>query len=153
MRPHNIPLVLLGAGMLWFGWFGFNAGSALSAGHLATVAMINTQVATAAAAMSWTAFEKWRDGKPTTLGVASGVAKEALKGSAVGFIAEAPTEALEQVLERWQAGLPLTGKDAIEPPAAAGGFFFAHAALRRTLTLHESEESGEIALIGKVDGT
>ncbi len=72
MRPHNMPLVLLGAGMLWFGWFGFNAGSALSAGHLAATAMINTQIATAAAAMSWIAFEKYRDGKATTLGVASG---------------------------------------------------------------------------------
>jgi Amt family ammonium transporter len=72
MRPHNLPLVLLGAGMLWFGWFGFNAGSALSAGHLAATAMINTQIATAAASMTWIAFEKYRDGKATTLGVASG---------------------------------------------------------------------------------
>jgi Amt family ammonium transporter len=58
--------------MLWFGWFGFNAGSALSAGHLAATAMINTQIATAAAAMTWIAFEKYRDGKATSLGVASG---------------------------------------------------------------------------------
>jgi Amt family ammonium transporter len=72
MRPHNLPLVLLGAGMLWFGWFGFNAGSALSAGHLAATAMINTQIATAAAAMTWIAYEKFRDGKATSLGVASG---------------------------------------------------------------------------------
>jgi Amt family ammonium transporter len=67
-----MPLVLLGAGMLWFGWFGFNAGSALSAGSLAATAMINTQIATAAAAMTWVAYEKKRDGKATTLGVASG---------------------------------------------------------------------------------
>ncbi len=72
MRPHNMPFVLLGAGMLWFGWFGFNAGSALSAGSLAATAMINTQIATAAAAMTWVAYEKKRDGKATTLGVASG---------------------------------------------------------------------------------
>ena len=72
MRPHNMPLVLLGAGMLWFGWFGFNAGSALSAGSLAATAMINTQISTAAAAMSWILFERFRDGKATTLGIASG---------------------------------------------------------------------------------
>ena len=72
MRPHNMPLVLLGAGMLWFGWFGFNAGSALSAGSLAATAMINTQIASAAASMSWVLYEKRRDGKATTLGVASG---------------------------------------------------------------------------------
>jgi len=72
MRPHNMPLVLLGAGMLWFGWFGFNAGSALGASGLAATAMINTQVATAAAAMSWLVYEKIKGGKATTLGVASG---------------------------------------------------------------------------------
>ena len=70
--PHNVPLTLIGAGILWFGWFGFNAGSALSAGSLAATAMINTQIASAAAAMSWITFEKFRDGKATTLGVASG---------------------------------------------------------------------------------
>jgi Amt family ammonium transporter len=72
MRPHNMPLVLLGAGMLWFGWFGFNAGSALQASGLAATAMINTQVATAAASMSWISYERFHGGKATTLGVASG---------------------------------------------------------------------------------
>ncbi len=72
MRPHNMPLVLLGAGMLWFGWFGFNAGSALAATHIAATAMINTQIATAAAVMSWMTYEKLREGKATTLGAASG---------------------------------------------------------------------------------
>lgn len=87
MRPHNMPLVLLGAGMLWFGWFGFNAGSALSAGSLAATAMINTQIASAAAAMSWIAFEKYRDGKATTLGVASGaVAGAVVITPACGYV-------------------------------------------------------------------
>ena len=87
MRPHNMPLVLLGAGMLWFGWFGFNAGSALSAGSLAATAMINTQIATAAAAITWMAYEKKRDGKATTLGVASGAVAGAVAITpACGFI-------------------------------------------------------------------
>jgi ammonium transporter, Amt family len=72
MRPHNLPLVLLGAGLLWFGWFGFNAGSAVAANGAAGVAFINTQVATAAAVLGWLLVEKIRDGKPTTLGAASG---------------------------------------------------------------------------------
>ena len=72
MRPHNMPLVLLGAGLLWFGWFGFNAGSALQASSLAATAIINTQIATAAAAMSWLIVERRREGKGTTLGIASG---------------------------------------------------------------------------------
>jgi Amt family ammonium transporter len=72
MRPHNLPLVLLGAGLLWFGWFGFNAGSAVAANGLAGIAFMNTQVATATAAMAWIVTEKIRDGHSTTLGVASG---------------------------------------------------------------------------------
>lgn len=72
MRPHNLPFVLLGAGLLWFGWFGFNAGSALAVTGTATVAMINTQISTAVAAIAWVAVEVKRDGKPTTLGIASG---------------------------------------------------------------------------------
>jgi ammonium transporter, Amt family len=72
MRPHNLTLVVLGAGLLWFGWFGFNAGSELAADQTAGLAFMNTQVATAAAAGAWLLVERYRDGKPTTLGVASG---------------------------------------------------------------------------------
>lgn len=72
MRPHNLPLVLLGAGLLWFGWFGFNAGSELAADGITAVALINTQVATAAAVLGWMGVEWIRYGKPTTLGAASG---------------------------------------------------------------------------------
>ncbi|MCK4838648.1 MAG: ammonium transporter [Desulfobulbaceae bacterium] len=71
-HPHNLGMTLLGAGILWFGWFGFNAGSALSAGEIATVAFFNTQVASGAAAVSWIIMEWLTQGKPTTLGAASG---------------------------------------------------------------------------------
>ena len=72
MRPHNLPFVMLGAGLLWFGWFGFNAGSALAANGLASLAFMNTQVATAAALVAWIGTERLRDGHATTLGAASG---------------------------------------------------------------------------------
>jgi len=73
MRPHNLPLVMIGAGLLWFGWFGFNAGSALSANGQAAEVWVTTLVATAAACLGWLATEKIRDGHPTSLGAASGV--------------------------------------------------------------------------------
>ncbi|MBV9845329.1 MAG: ammonium transporter [Kutzneria sp.] len=72
MRPHNVPLVLLGASLLWFGWYGFNAGSALAANDTAALAFANTTVATAAAVLGWLVTEQIRDGRPTTLGAASG---------------------------------------------------------------------------------
>jgi Amt family ammonium transporter len=72
MRPHSMPLVLIGASLLWFGWFGFNAGSALGANGVAALAFMNTQVATGAAVVGWLIVEKLRDGHPTSLGAASG---------------------------------------------------------------------------------
>ncbi|MBW8486041.1 ammonium transporter [Actinomadura parmotrematis] len=72
MRPHNLPFVLLGAGILWFGWFGFNAGSELAVDGTTGLAFMNTQIATAVAAGAWILVEKLRDGHATTLGVASG---------------------------------------------------------------------------------
>jgi Amt family ammonium transporter len=72
MRPHNLPLVMLGSGLLWFGWFGFNAGSALASNGIAALAFMNTQVATAAALVAWIGTERLRDGHATTLGAASG---------------------------------------------------------------------------------
>ena len=72
MHPHNLPMTVLGAGLLWFGWFGFNAGSALSAGPIAVLALFTTQVATGAGALTWVLAEWKIQGKPTTLGAASG---------------------------------------------------------------------------------
>ena len=71
--PHNLTLTLLGAGLLWFGWFGFNAGSALASNDNAALALVNTHVAAAGAAFSWAIVEWLKQGKPTALGVASGL--------------------------------------------------------------------------------
>ena len=92
MRPHNLPFVMLGAGLLWFGWFGFNAGSALGATQLAAVAFTNTMVATAAGLIGWILAERVRDGHPTSLGAAS--------GAVAGLVAITPACAF---LEPWAA--------------------------------------------------
>ena len=73
MRPHNLPFVLLGVGLLWFGWFGFNAGSALAANGMASAIFLNTLVAGCLGMLGWLTVEQIRDGKPTTFGAASGV--------------------------------------------------------------------------------
>jgi ammonium transporter, Amt family len=73
MRPHNLPFVMLGAGLLWFGWYGFNAGSATASGGLAGSTFVTTTVATAAAMLAWLLTERIRDGKATSLGAASGI--------------------------------------------------------------------------------
>ncbi|HEY2222404.1 ammonium transporter, partial [Actinomycetospora sp.] len=100
-RPHSLPFVLLGASLLWFGWYGFNAGSALGANSTAAIAFTTTTVATAAATIGWLLVEQLRDGKPTTLGAASGAVAglvaitpacayvNPVGGLAVGFIAGA----------------------------------------------------------------
>ena len=72
MFPHNLTMTLLGAALLWFGWFGFNAGSALAANGLAAAAFVTTHLASAAAAVSWVIVEWWHRKKPTVLGAASG---------------------------------------------------------------------------------
>ncbi|MGF2946888.1 ammonium transporter [Mycobacterium sp. Lab-001] len=73
MRPHNLPLVMLGVGLLWFGWFGFNAGSALAANGTAAAIFLNTLVAGCLGMLGWLSVEQFRDGRPTTFGAASGV--------------------------------------------------------------------------------
>jgi ammonium transporter, Amt family len=99
MRPHNLTMVMLGAGLLWFGWFGFNAGSAAVANYSAAYAFLNTVVATCTAICGWLIIEQIRDGKATSLGAASGIvaglvaitpacaAVTPLGAMAIGFIA------------------------------------------------------------------
>ena len=72
MAPHNLPMVLLGTGLLWVGWFGFNAGSALGANETAVVAFVATHTAAVTAALTWMTVEWWHRGTPTVLGIASG---------------------------------------------------------------------------------
>ncbi len=92
MAPHNLPMTVLGASLLWFGWFGFNAGSAVASGALATSAFVVTNTATAAAALAWMAFEWMYRGKPTVLGAASGaVAGLVAITPASGFVGPLPS--------------------------------------------------------------
>jgi Amt family ammonium transporter len=86
-KPHNVPMVALGAGLLWFGWFGFNAGSEITTDSVTAMAFVNTQVATAAALCGWCIVEWFRDGKPTMVGASSGaVAGLVAITPACGFI-------------------------------------------------------------------
>ena len=91
MMPHNLPMTVLGATLLWFGWFGFNAGSALGANALAANAFVTTQAAAAAATVSWLLLEWVRSGKPTVLGAASGcIAGLVAITPAAGFVEPMP---------------------------------------------------------------
>ncbi|HEY3009842.1 MAG TPA: ammonium transporter [Micromonosporaceae bacterium] len=86
-KPHNVPFVALGAGLLWFGWFGFNAGSEITTDGVTAIAFVNTQVATAAALLGWIIVEWLRDGRPTLVGASSGaVAGLVAITPACGFI-------------------------------------------------------------------
>jgi Amt family ammonium transporter len=100
MPPHSMVLSYIGACLLWAGWFGFNAGSALSAGSLATSAFVNTQFAAAAAAMSWAAAEWIRSGKPSALG--------AISGAVAGLVAITPASGFVQPMSAICIGL-ITG--------------------------------------------
>jgi Amt family ammonium transporter len=101
MHPHSLPLTLLGTGILWFGWAGFNAGSALGANGLAAQALMNTFIAASAAMLGWVLTEWVKDGKPTTLGAAS--------GAVAGLVAITPcagfVDTLPSVLIGFAAGI------------------------------------------------
>jgi len=97
MPPHSMVLSFIGACLLWVGWFGFNAGSALSAGPLATSAFVNTHFATAAAAIGWTIFEWQHNGKPTALG--------AISGAVAGLVAITPASGFVQPMSSLAIGL------------------------------------------------
>lgn len=91
MPPHDLPLTVLGAGLLWFGWFGFNAGSALSSGGLATMAFVTTHTAAVSATLTWTLVEWVHRGKPTMFGAATGaIAGLATITPAAGFVGPMP---------------------------------------------------------------
>jgi Amt family ammonium transporter len=97
MPPHSMVLSFIGACLLWVGWFGFNAGSALGATPLATSAFVNTHLATAAAALGWTIFEWFHNGKPTALG--------AISGAVAGLVAITPASGFVQPMSALVIGL------------------------------------------------
>jgi ammonium transporter, Amt family len=97
MPPHSLVLSFIGACLLWVGWFGFNAGSALAASPLATSAFVNTHFATAAAALGWTIFEWFHNGKPTALG--------AISGAVAGLVAITPASGFVQPMAAMLIGL------------------------------------------------
>ncbi|MBM4386122.1 MAG: ammonium transporter [Deltaproteobacteria bacterium] len=98
LAPHNLPMTILGAGLLWFGWFGFNAGSALASGGLASIAFVNTNTAAASAAIGWLFVEWLQRGKPTALGAVSGaVAGLVAITPAAGFVSPVASIAIGAV--------------------------------------------------------
>jgi Amt family ammonium transporter len=104
MQPHSVVLSFIGACLLWVGWFGFNAGSALAAGTLATSAFVATHFGAAAAAIGWSAVEWWKNGKPSCLG--------AISGAVAGLVAITPASGFVTPMSALWIGL------------IAGGFCF-----------------------------
>jgi Amt family ammonium transporter len=131
-RPHNVPFVLLGAALLWFGWFGFNAGSALGANTSAGYAFVNTNTATAAALLGWLIVEKIRDGHPTTLGAAS--------GAVAGLVAITPAAGFVTPMGSILLGL------------LAGAICCLCTTLKFKLGLDDSLDVGAVHLVGGVLG-
>ena len=133
MRPHNLPLVMIGTGILWFGWFGFNAGSALAANGVAGLAFVNTQVATAAGLIAWIGTERLRDGHATTLGAAS--------GAVAGLVAITP------------ACGAVTPMGAIAVGLIAGGLCALAVTLKNRLGYDDALDVVGVHLVGGLAGT
>jgi Amt family ammonium transporter len=133
MPPHSLPLTLLGTGILWFGWFGFNAGSALGANGLAAQAFMNTNLAAAAAMLGWLVVERTRGGHATTLGGAS--------GAVAGLVAITPC-----------AGFVSAGS-AIVIGALAGGVCFLAIAIKRRFGFDDALDVIAVHLVGGILGS
>ena len=133
MRPHNLPLVMLGAALLWFGWFGFNAGSALAANGTAAGMALNTQVATGAAMLGWLGYERIRHGAFTTLGAAS--------GAVAGLVAITPS------------GAHVSALGAILIGVVAGAACSWAVSLKYRLRYDDSPDVVGVHLVGGVIGT
>lgn len=133
IRPHNLTLTLLGAGILWFGWFGFNAGSALAANRIAGIAFAATHIAAATGAGAWVAMEWWRVGKPTTLGAAS--------GAVAGLVAITPAAGFVSPLAAMAIG------------AAAGAVCFFAVSLKFRFNYDDSLDVVGVHLVGGILGS
>jgi len=133
MPPHNLPMTVLGAGLLWFGWFGFNAGSALSSGGLSTMAFVITHTAAVTATLVWVIIEWIHRGKPTMFGAATGsIAGLATITPASGFVG------------------PMA---AIAIGAAAGGFCYLSLSLKPKLKFDDSLDAFGVHGVGGILGT
>ena len=133
MPPHSLPWTLIGTGILWFGWFGFNAGSALGANQLAAQALINTHMAAAAAMLSWLIVEKLKDGHATTLGGAS--------GAVAGLVAITPCAGFVSVMPAIAIGL------------VAGALCYLAIGLKRRFGYDDALDVVAVHLVGGIVGS
>jgi Amt family ammonium transporter len=133
MRPHSLPLTLIGTGILWFGWFGFNAGSAFAADGIAIHAMLTTQLGASLGALGWVGAEWRRTGKPTLLGAAS--------GAVAGLVAITPAAGF---VGTWSA---------MAIGAAAGVLCFRAIALKERLSYDDSLDVVGIHMVGGIVGS
>jgi Amt family ammonium transporter len=133
MPPHSLPLTLLGTGILWFGWAGFNAGSALAADGVAAQAIFNTFIAASAAMLGWLVVEKLKDGHPTTLGAAS--------GAVAGLVAITPCAGFVQGLSPILIGF------------VAGAVCFLALGFKHAVKLDDSLDVVAVHLVGGLVGS